>query len=370
MGMAFTTLYFVDYEMCFHFFLIIGFVRLPPWFFWEKKGLKQGDLMSLALFLLSMKYFSRFIKRKLSNPDFNFLSKCDKLKITHLLFADDLMLFFQGDLPSFHILMECLQEFRDISGLDVNTSKLCIFTSGVQNNELDGILARIEFARGEMPVRYLAFPLWHNSFQSPTTHRLSTRYPIAFQRERLSPFNLRANWNFLVAIVEKIHPLCKNFLRNSRRAPVAWEEICHPKEEGQTLCEYSGSTVSTLEVLQFGTGNRRRHMARWFNIKGLETSKVYGYFRWKLTRQPWKASIWKVFIPVEVLIHLVAWTMGRKNHARCASTLMNRPSTFSLSVPSVTMYGLVSAMAWHQPTYVTLLREVKWLKKEKTGSSV
>ncbi|XP_011100849.1 uncharacterized protein LOC105178963 [Sesamum indicum] len=188
--------------------------------------------MSLALFLLSMKYFSRFIKRKLSNPDFNFLSKCDKLKITHLLFADDLMLFFQGDLPSFHILMECLQEFRDISGLDVNTSKLCIFTSGVQNNELDGILARIEFARGEMPVRYLAFPLWHNSFQSPTTHRLSTRYPIAFPRERLSPFNLRANWNFLVAIVEKIHPLCKNFLRNSRRAPVAWEEICHPKEEG------------------------------------------------------------------------------------------------------------------------------------------
>ncbi|KAL0453511.1 UNVERIFIED_CONTAM: hypothetical protein Slati_1329200 [Sesamum latifolium] len=34
------------------------------------------------------------------------------------------------------------------------------------------------------------------------------------------------------AVVEKIHRLCRNFLWNSRRAPVAWEEICHPKEEG------------------------------------------------------------------------------------------------------------------------------------------
>ncbi|KAL2248361.1 UNVERIFIED_CONTAM: Retrovirus-related Pol polyprotein from type-2 retrotransposable element R2DM [Sesamum indicum] len=75
-------------------------------FFSGKKGLRQGDPMSPALFLLSMEYFSRLVKRKTSTSDFNFHPKCEKLKITHLLFADDLMLFSRGDLPSIHVLME------------------------------------------------------------------------------------------------------------------------------------------------------------------------------------------------------------------------------------------------------------------------
>ncbi|KAK4394387.1 hypothetical protein Sango_1909500 [Sesamum angolense] len=119
-----------------------------------KKGLRQGDPMSSVLFLLT-----RLIKRSMTNSDFNFHPKCEKLKITHLLFADDLMLFSRGDLPSIRILMECLQEFRDVSGLAVNTAKSNIFTAGIQNDTLDEALAMTEFARGYMRVRYLGIPL-------------------------------------------------------------------------------------------------------------------------------------------------------------------------------------------------------------------
>ncbi|KAL0298897.1 UNVERIFIED_CONTAM: hypothetical protein Sradi_6549500 [Sesamum radiatum] len=127
-------------------------------FFLGKKGLRQRDPMSPALFLLCMEFFPYLIKRNTSNSDFNFHPKCEKLKITHLLFVDDLMLFSRGDLPSVHILMECLQKFRDVSGLTVNTFKSSIFMAGIQNDVLDVILARTEFSRGNMHVRYLGIP--------------------------------------------------------------------------------------------------------------------------------------------------------------------------------------------------------------------
>ncbi|KAL0449579.1 UNVERIFIED_CONTAM: hypothetical protein Slati_1514300 [Sesamum latifolium] len=136
-------------------------------FFPGKRGLRQGNPMSPTLFLLCKEFFSRMIKRRTTNTEFNFHPMCEKLKITHFLFADDLMLFSRGDLPSVHILIECLQEFRDVFGLAVNTSKSSIFMAGIANYELDGILARTEFTRGEMPVRYLGIP----AYRSPTTRR-------------------------------------------------------------------------------------------------------------------------------------------------------------------------------------------------------
>ncbi|KAK4390168.1 Retrovirus-related Pol polyprotein from type-2 retrotransposable element R2DM [Sesamum angolense] len=121
-----------------------------PW----KKGLGQGDPMSPSLFLLCMEYFSRLIKRSTTNSDFNFHPKCEKLKITHLLFDDDLMLFSRGDIPSIRILMECLQEFRDVSSLAVNTAKSNIFTAGIQNDTLDEALAMTEFVSASPVSRH------------------------------------------------------------------------------------------------------------------------------------------------------------------------------------------------------------------------
>ncbi|KAL0342700.1 UNVERIFIED_CONTAM: hypothetical protein Scaly_1932600 [Sesamum calycinum] len=128
-------------------------------FFAGKKELRQGDPMSPALFLLCIDYFLRLIKRKTIDSDFNFHPKCEKLKITHLLFADDLMVFSRGDLPSVHILMECLQEFRNVSAVKQH------FTAGIENNMLREIIARTEFARGEMPVRSLGIPSRHRGCQ-------------------------------------------------------------------------------------------------------------------------------------------------------------------------------------------------------------
>lgn len=86
-------------------------------FFRGKKGLRQGDPLSPFIFVLCMEYLSRSLRKATENSDFNFHPKCGSLKIAHLIFADDLMLFSRGDPISVRILMDTLADFGCKSGL-------------------------------------------------------------------------------------------------------------------------------------------------------------------------------------------------------------------------------------------------------------
>lgn len=58
-----------------------------------KRGLKQGDPISLLLFILVMKYLSRNFKYMSRLPEFKFHPICKGVELTHLIFVDDLMIF-------------------------------------------------------------------------------------------------------------------------------------------------------------------------------------------------------------------------------------------------------------------------------------
>ncbi|KAL0283208.1 UNVERIFIED_CONTAM: hypothetical protein Sangu_2905000 [Sesamum angustifolium] len=191
--------YLLDNGMYLHSFLFSGIERLPIWDFPGKKMPKARKTDVAGLFILCMEFFSQLIKKNTSYSNFNFHPKCKKLKITHLLFADDLMFFSRGDLPSIYILMECLQEFRDIFSLAVNTFKLDIFTTGIQNDVLDGNLTRMESARSDVPVQYLGISLV-GGFRSLITYRLWTRLQVALANGRLSPFLSQADWNLYIQL--------------------------------------------------------------------------------------------------------------------------------------------------------------------------
>ncbi|KAL2232170.1 UNVERIFIED_CONTAM: Ubiquitin domain-containing protein DSK2 [Sesamum indicum] len=378
-------------------------------FFPGRKGLRQGDPMSSALFLLSMKHFSRLVKKKTSISDFNFHPKCEKLKSTHLLFADDLMLFSQ---------------FKDASDLTVNTSKLSIFTAGIQNEELDGILAHTEFARGEMPVRYLDIPLAAQRLLVTNYSPLVDQIANCISKWTGKSLSYAGRLELIRLVIQGV----ENFLWNSRKAPVAWEEICHPKEEGglgirhiqswnvallarvlwnihrkaDTLCVQwvngvylRGASIWDWQpkkgdspllqrlaeirnrvVTDFGSPEAAiEQMTRWSTPKGLQTSKAYEYFKPKLARQHWKAAIWKVFTPPKYSFILSLGLRGRLNTrdrlgflkeedlcSLCINTKESAKHIF-FECPFSNFLGINRSMS-------TLQSAVKWLKKEKTGSSM
>lgn len=110
------------------------------------------------LFILSLEYLSPLIKLNTAN-DFHYHPKCEPLKLTHLAFADDLMLFSRADEGSIKILMDAMDEFGKTTGLKLNVLKSNIYLAGVKEYESRGILDLSHLTRGDSPFRYLGVPI-------------------------------------------------------------------------------------------------------------------------------------------------------------------------------------------------------------------
>jgi len=67
--------------------------------------------------------------------NFKFHWRCKKDNISHLCFADDVMIFSKADVNSIRMIRTVLTEFQDLSSLYPNPNKSDIFLSGALNAE-------------------------------------------------------------------------------------------------------------------------------------------------------------------------------------------------------------------------------------------
>ena len=81
------------------------------------RGLRQGDPLSLFLFLLCTEGLHGLIKNAASKGDINGFSLCRKgPKLTHLFFVDDSLLFCKANSTECSKVMDLLSVYKDISG--------------------------------------------------------------------------------------------------------------------------------------------------------------------------------------------------------------------------------------------------------------
>ena len=131
-------------------------------FFQSSRDLRQGDPLSPYLFVIGMEALSCLINRAV---DGNYLSgsrvangRGEDLSISHLLYADDTIIFCEDDLEQLKFLSWILMWFEAMSGLKINLAKSEIIPIGPVTNIVE-LASELGCNIGSFPTSYLNLPL-------------------------------------------------------------------------------------------------------------------------------------------------------------------------------------------------------------------
>ncbi|RVX07309.1 putative ribonuclease H protein [Vitis vinifera] len=231
---------------------------VPAGFFSSTKGLRQGDPLSPYLFIMGMEVLSVLITRAAEG---DFIKGCriwrdreQAVKVTHLLFADDTIIFCEAKKEALLHLGWVLFWFEAASGLKINLDKSMVIPVG----EVDGVLdmaAEIGCRVGQLPTVYLGLPLgapnrdvsaW-DGVEERTRRRLSLwkrQYlskggRLTLIKSTMSSFPLYQMSVFRMpkSVARRIEKLQRDFLwgganGGTKSHLVKWEAVCVEKEKG------------------------------------------------------------------------------------------------------------------------------------------
>ncbi|KAG7536891.1 Endonuclease/exonuclease/phosphatase superfamily [Arabidopsis suecica] len=224
-------------------------------FFGSKRGLRQGCALSPYLFLICMNVLSQRINKAAVEGKFGYHPRCHNVLLTHLCFADDLMVFAEGSKRSIEGIMSVFDDFAKCSGLKISIEKSTLYMAGIAPETQAEIQQSFPFATGQLPVRYLGLPLMTKAMSAqdylPLTEKVRARisswtsrflsYAGRLQLIRSVLMSITNFWSATFclpgACMKEIQQLCSAFLwsgpdLNTHKAKTSWETVCLPRSEG------------------------------------------------------------------------------------------------------------------------------------------
>ncbi|KAG6421540.1 hypothetical protein SASPL_118096 [Salvia splendens] len=133
----------------------------PSGFFRSTRGLRQGDPISPALFVIAAEYLSRALdKLILGQKDMTFKASRRCMEISHLAYADDIIIFTQAAAMPMRRLRACLEKYERVSGQQVSLAKSNFYIAENHEHWANLIQAEGGFSRGAFPFLYLGVPIY------------------------------------------------------------------------------------------------------------------------------------------------------------------------------------------------------------------
>ncbi|XP_010495447.1 PREDICTED: uncharacterized protein LOC104772543 [Camelina sativa] len=233
----------------------IGYNGTVQGYFKGRRGLRQGDPLSPYLFVIAMNNLSLMLNKAAEEGKFLYHHNCDTAKLTHLCFADDLLIFVDGSVSSVQNVLEVLKEFEERPGLAISLQKSSFYSGGLTEEEIDSITVATGLPHGTLPVRYLGVPLCTKKLTLQNCEPLLQQVKgkinnwcsksLSFAGRLVLINTVIAGisnfWcsTFLLpkACIRKINTMCSSFLwkghcEGRHNARVSWDNITKPKDQG------------------------------------------------------------------------------------------------------------------------------------------
>ncbi|XP_026409985.1 uncharacterized protein LOC113305093 [Papaver somniferum] len=227
--------------------------------FKPERGLRQGDRMSPYLYIVCAEAFTSYIKH-LEDSNLVHGIKCAKTgpSISHILFADDSLLFTMATIPDFHAIKNYLQKYCNAIGQEINFNKSGLFFSSKIHPRHRKMLAKIlNITTLNLGEKYLGTPITilksktqtHLSMLSTAEKRVNnwlTQFLAQAGKSTLvkhvgQAMSLYQMATFLIpkSICNKIDSHLNRYwwgedldTKKSKLHLIAWENICKTKKEG------------------------------------------------------------------------------------------------------------------------------------------
>ncbi|XP_026439686.1 uncharacterized protein LOC113338489 [Papaver somniferum] len=178
------------------------------------RGVRQGDPLSPILFCLAEDVLSCAIANAFTQGLVHHISSPRGTNApSHVLYADDIMVFCKGTKRDVQALMNIFEEYGQNSRQFISASKCTIYSSKHIYNRFSNIVASYNITMGTLPFRYLGVPIFQG------------RLIILMRLWTKLRSNLRlGRWirNFVWS----------GYINTTHHNVVAWDIVCLPEEEG------------------------------------------------------------------------------------------------------------------------------------------
>ena len=263
------------------------------------RGLRQGDPLSPYLFTLLMQNFSSLINEKENRQELKPFKQSRVKGITHLMYADDLLVFCKAKRNCLTAVKELFKQFSANTGLCINNHKSTVhFSEATQNKEeLLGILG---YNQGKFPIKYLGLPLSPRilterdcspmiASMAAMTADWKKKLLSHAGRVQLFHWGIMGVFNFWnqscripKGVLTSITSLAYNYIWAGKR-DFSWEDMTLPKEEG-------GLGLRDFRTLALAATMKRVHRlwtcdisiwAKWMRDRYIRGIRLY-----EITKRP------------------------------------------------------------------------------------
>ncbi|XP_070034275.1 uncharacterized protein [Nicotiana tomentosiformis] len=241
--------------------LVILSARSYPWYYtieWRSRGVKQGDPLSPALFILSAEVLSRSLNKLFLDRNFiGFgMSKWTD-PLNHLSYADDTIIFSSADPYSLQKVMEVLTKYEQIYGQLINKSKSSYYMhTKVGRNLSDSVGSITSFQKGSFLFTNLGCPMLYTRIRKDYYNDLTSKVEAKLHSYKGKLLYIGGKATLITSVLqslpthilsvldppdnvlEHLHKMFARFFwstneeRRSRHW-TKWLNLCLPKKEGE-----------------------------------------------------------------------------------------------------------------------------------------